>query len=82
MSGKPWTTRDHARFQELYANTPMDQLQAIFGRTPGSLRSRARDMGLKRSADFLAGEHGGRLRPGHQRGKATRFGARPERGRS
>jgi hypothetical protein len=72
-----WTTAQEAYMRARYAETPMAELMAFLGRPATAIQARARVLGLKRSAAFLAGEHGGRVRPGNDRGKATRFGTRP-----
>jgi len=74
MSGKPWTTREQERFKALYPDTPMPVLIELFGRADTALQTRAKVLGVRRSAAFLASEHGGRLRPGDERSRATRFG--------
>lgn len=68
-----WTTAEVSRLESLYADTPMTQLQATFGRPKSAIYGKAKELGLKRSAEFLASEHSGRLRQGHESGVATRF---------
>jgi len=68
-----WTTAEVSRLESLYADTPMIQLQATFGRPKSAIYGKAKELGLKRSAEFLASEHSGRLRQGHESGVATRF---------
>ncbi len=68
-----WTTAEVSRLQALYADTPMTQLQETFRRPKSAIYGKAKELGLKRSAEFLASEHSGRLRQGHESGIATRF---------
>ena len=68
-----WTTAEVSRLAALYADTPMTQLQAMLGRPKSAIYGKAKELGLKRSAEFLASEHSGRLRQGHESGVATRF---------
>ncbi|MGH8385514.1 MAG: HNH endonuclease signature motif containing protein [Pseudomonas sp.] len=57
----------------LYPATPMSQLIELLGRPKSALYGKAKELGLKRSAEFLASEHSGRLRPDANPGLATRF---------
>lgn len=71
-----WTTQEEVRLRALYPDTPMPALLAVFGRSRTAITTRARVLGIKRSAAFLSGEHSGRLCPGHGRGRATQFKAK------
>lgn len=71
MAGKPWTNGDDAVLRTLYADTPSHQLTAILGRTDRSIYSRAKLLGLQKSAEYLAGPHAARLTS--EAGKETRF---------
>jgi hypothetical protein len=73
MIRRPWTTGELARLKRLYSDTPMSDLAAIFGRTKSSIYGKAKELGLRRSAEFGASEHSGRMRCGQSRGVATRF---------
>lgn len=68
-----WTTAEVSRLTALYADTPMTELQETFARPKSAIYGKAKELGLKRSAEFLASEHSGRLRQGHESGVATRF---------
>ena len=68
-----WTTGELDRLKSLYPNTPMDELVRLLNRPVSAIYAKANKLRVKRSADFLAGEHSGRLRAGHRRGLATRF---------
>jgi hypothetical protein len=76
-----WTCPQEAYLRAGYGDTPMGELMAVLCRPATAIQARARVLGLKRGAAFMAGEHGGRLRPGDERSKATRFGSRPVEGR-
>ncbi len=68
-----WTTGELDRLKSLYPNTPMDDLVRLLNRPVSAIYGKAKELGVKRSADFLAGEHSGRMRAGDRRGLATRF---------
>lgn len=68
-----WTTSEESRLESLYATTPMSQLVEMFGRPKSAIYGKAKELGLKRSAEFLASEHSGRLRRDGNIGTATRF---------
>ena len=68
-----WTTAEMARLAALYSDTPMTQLQETLGRPKSAIYGKAKELGLKRSAKFLASEHSGRLRNSNNPGVATRF---------
>lgn len=59
--------------KSLYPNTPMDELVRLLNRPVSAIQGKAKELRVKRSAEFLAGEHSGRVRAGNQRGLATRF---------
>lgn len=59
---------DMGTIQGMNGSANLDVLftnQLIYGK--------AKELGVKRSADFLAGEYSGRVRAGNRRGLATRF---------
>lgn len=68
-----WTTTEESRLAALYAATPMSQLIELLGRPKSAIYGKAKELGLKRSAEFLASEHSGRLRTDSNPGLATRF---------
>lgn len=68
-----WTTAEVSRLAALYPDTPMIQLQEMLGRPKSAIYGKAKELGLKRSAEFLASEHSGRLRRDNNPGVATRF---------
>ncbi|SDJ18807.1 hypothetical protein [Pseudomonas abietaniphila] len=71
-----WTGGQEAYLRASYPDVPMVKLMAVLRRSATAIQARAKVLGLKRSAAFLAGDHGGRMRPGDARGLSTRFGAR------
>lgn len=68
-----WTTGELDSLKSLYPNTPMDDLARLLNRPVSAIYGKAKELGVKRSADFLAGEYSGRVRAGNRRGLATRF---------
>jgi hypothetical protein len=68
-----WTTGELNKLKSLYPDTPMDELVRLLNRPPSAIQGKAKELRVKRSAEFLAGEHSGRVRAGNQRGLATRF---------
>lgn len=57
----------------LYADTPTKEIAAKLSRTTGQIYRKAAALGLKKSAEYLAGPHASRLRRGDDIGKAYRF---------
>jgi hypothetical protein len=72
-----WTTGELDRLKSMYPNTPMGDLVGMLNRPASAISAKAKELRVKRSADFLASEHRGRLRAGNQRGLATRFQKSP-----
>ncbi|WP_437880873.1 HNH endonuclease signature motif containing protein [Pseudomonas sp. LRF_L74] len=68
-----WSPTEDAELTELYPDTPMPEIEKRLGRSVSSIYQRARTLGLKRSTEYLATEHAGRLKKGHQAGKPTQF---------
>lgn len=68
-----WTTVELNKLKALYPNTPMDDLVRLLNRSSPAILAKAKELGVKRSAEFFAGEHSGRAIAGNQRGLATRF---------
>jgi hypothetical protein len=73
MVRRAWTTGELATLEEFYPKMPMPSLSSLLQRTASSIHGKAKDLGLRRSAEFWAGEHSGRVRSGESRGVATRF---------
>ena len=61
---QPWTPRQDAWLQELYAETPNWQIAHMMGRKYLSIRNRAIRLGLKKAADYLEREKPGCFRHG------------------
>lgn len=70
---KFWTDYEEQRLAELYSDTPMPELIAVFGRPDYAIYGKAASLGLKRSDAYLASEHACRLRRGSDVGEANRF---------
>ena len=68
-----WTTAEVSRLVALYPDAPMAQLEETLVRPKSAIYGKAKELGLKRSVEFLAGEHSGRLRRDDNPGMATRF---------
>jgi hypothetical protein len=68
-----WTTAEEARLALLYPATPMVELVELLNRPKSAIYGKAKELGLKRSAEFLASEHSGRLQRDNNPGVATRF---------
>lgn len=68
-----WTTAETTRLTAMYPDTPMSELVALLGRPKAAIYGKAKELGLKRSAEFLASEHSGRLGLTNNPGVATRF---------
>jgi len=68
-----WTNGELDKLNSLYPDTPMNELVRLLERPASSIYAKAKELGVKRSADFLAGEHSGRVSAGNRRGLATRF---------
>ena len=70
---KFWTEGDENRLAELYSDTPMPELIAVFERPDYAIYGKAASLGLKRSEAYLASEHACRLRRDSNAGEAFRF---------
>ena len=68
-----WTVVELNRLKALYPNTPMFELVRVLNRPATAIWSKVKELGVKRSADFLASKHSGRVGAGNCRGLATRF---------
>lgn len=68
-----WTTSEERLLRETYPNTPMSVLTTTLNRPVGSIHAKAKSMGIQRSEEFKAGEHGGRVRKGSTLGVHTQF---------
>lgn len=68
-----WTAAEEQQLTRLYPDTPMSELINRFQRDDRAIYSKARSMGLARSAEYLASEHACRLRQGDNVGIEHRF---------
>lgn len=71
-SGKPWTVADIEQLRALYPHRRTCDLEALFDRRSRALYDKARDLGLKKTPEFLASGLAGR-HDGLLRGLLTRF---------
>lgn len=70
-----WTAEAEAILRATFADTPTSEIAARLGVKPTRVSSKAKLMGLKKSAEYLASERSGRMRKGDTRGSQTRFRA-------
>lgn len=68
-----WTQPEEQLLTQLYPDTPMPALIKRLGFTASAIYQKARNLGLRRSPEYLASEHACRLRRGDNVGAATRF---------
>lgn len=68
-----WTPERLAQLRSRYANEGAASITAALDVPLHSVYKKAADLGLKKSAEFLAGPGSGRAQPGEQRGAASRF---------
>ena len=68
-----WTQEEEADLAAMYPDAPMPELVSRFQRDDKAIYNKAKAMGLKRSAEYLASEHACRLRKGDNVGVAHRF---------
>lgn len=50
-----WTNGELDKLNSLYPDTPMNELVRLLERPASSIYAKAKELGVKRSADFLAG---------------------------
>jgi HNH endonuclease len=70
---KRWRARDDARLRELYPDISTAAIARRLGRTAASIYRRAEQLGLRKSAAYLASPAACRLRRGDNIGAACRF---------
>lgn len=68
-----WTADAIATVQASYADMPTAILAGYLSVSLSQLYKKAAELGISKSAAFLASAASGRLAPGYQRGAATRF---------
>lgn len=74
-----WTDAEVRAIRALYANTPTRAVAEAIGRTEHAVGMKAVQLGLRKSAEFLASDLSTRLKPGnvpHNKGKEFRPGGR------
>lgn len=70
---KPWTDEQLAILRDRYPHEPTGALVALIGRTASSIYGKAAQLGLKKTAEYLAGPHACRLRRDDNPGIQSRF---------
>lgn len=76
MTGRfTWTPEREHLLRELYAGTPAQAVAKVLGCTQQTVYSKAQQLGLRKSAAFLASQMSGRMQRGHSdpRMTATQF---------
>lgn len=68
-----WTQHEEQLLTQLYPDTPMPALIKVLQRTATQIHSKASQLGLHRSPEYLASEHACRLRKGDNVGVEHRF---------
>lgn len=71
MKRKPWTKTENSKLRREYPHRQTRLIAVDLGRTPRAVYQRALNLGLRKSAEYLASETSGRLRRGM--GSAYRF---------
>lgn len=72
-SRRRWTAEEEERLRHMYGNVSMRSLMVILGRPDRAIYAKAEALGLKRSEEYLAGDHSGRIRRGQSIGDETKF---------
>lgn len=75
MIRQPWSLQDIALLRKLYPVVSTISLAKILGRAENKIYAKAREQGLRKSADYLASPDACHLRRGDQVGIRTRFRA-------
>lgn len=75
MTRRTWTTVELELLRRNYADSRTDDIARVLGRGVNRVYAKAAAMGLKKSDEFLAGEHAGRIQRGRDdpRLVATQF---------
>lgn len=68
-----WSDDQTLLLMQLYPDTPMPALIEVLQRTDTQIHSKASQLGLRRSPEYLASEHACRLRKGDNVGAEHRF---------
>ena len=70
---RPWTGAQIKLMRRFYPHRPTCEVAPLVGHSPASTYNRARKLSLAKTEAYLASPGCHRLRPGHNRGIATRF---------
>lgn len=70
---KAWSRSDDAKLRKLYPGRATKEVAKALSASVHAVTTRARRLGLKKSAKFLASPASGRTQPGGTRGASTRF---------
>ncbi len=73
MTRRPWTPDEVAVLTAAYPDTPTEALATSLGRPVRAVYHKAKALGLRKSAAYLAGPHACRLRSGDNVGIGQRF---------
>ena len=74
-SRRNWSADQEQLLTQLYPDTPMPELIKRLGFTASAIYQKARNLGLRRSPEYLASDHACRLRKGDNVGAEYRFKA-------
>jgi len=74
---KPWLDTDTAMLERLYPDTPTKAIAKTMDRPIRSIYSRARAMGLRKTAEYMKSDNAGRLANGHYVGSRFQPGNKP-----
>lgn len=66
MNKTPWTAKEVATLRRIFPHQKLAHVAAAMGRKPGSITNMATRLGLKKSPEFLASVHSGRVQRGQQ----------------
>lgn len=70
---RPWTDAEEQLLRELYPDHPTRDVAARLDRGERAVYARAKALGLRKSAAYLASPAAARIQPGQGKGSATRF---------
>lgn len=73
MTRHRWTEDEVETLVRSYADTPTARMAEALGLQMKQVYQKAKSMGLKKSPEYMAMPTSGRLQPGHNKGRATRF---------
>jgi len=73
MARKPWTQEEISVLIKDYQDTSTNELAERFGRTLKSVCTKAFDLGLRKSEEYMSGPNSPGWKPGNSLGRATQF---------